>query len=444
MRSFRFALRIAGFFAVVMAVVLVGSFGLFARVAGHDLLREVGRLRAHEGVAAAERIEAVIDTAPLQGPEVAEILRAESEPVGTEMKLLPPDAQPPEVHKHHALEMSAIAVRGRRCVVFGPPVFETRVPVLKEGRTVALVAVRGHLHDPQAHGEFLLGTLEIGALALAGIVSLSLYLAAPLRRMARSMDRIAAGELEHRVVVKGRDEVARIGESFNAMAERIQALLTGQKELMAGVSHELRSPLARIKMNLELVRERGADARRLDELEDEIDGLNELVDELLVASRLELGETKVEVTRLILGEVVDAAWRRIENEAAGRQLILDIDAETERFELNGDRSLLTRVLGNLFENSLRYAGGGRVSVRAHLIGDSCEIEVVDDGPGVADDQIDRLFEPFFRGDASRSCKTGASGLGLMIVRRAVEAHGGAVRAGCPPGRGLRIVITLPK
>ncbi len=303
-----------------------------------------------------------------------------------------------------------------------------------------------HLHSgfspSEAHHSFVVTVLWIGLVAMALLIALSVYVTAPLRRMSRSMDRIAAGDLEHRVVVRGRDEGAAMGRSFNAMAERVRGMIVGQKELMAGVSHELRSPLTRMKVSLELMREGKTDAKRIADLEADVDELDSLVEEVLLASRLDLSSTPLSLESLDLADVCREAWTRVAGAAEAQGVILEFSLSDDASRVHANHDLMVRLLGNLFENSVRYAGRGSVTVASDRHEKRVHVTVTDGGPGVEDADLERLFEPFFRADRSRSRKTGAGGLGLMIVRRAVEAHGGSVKARRANPSGLVVVFDL--
>jgi signal transduction histidine kinase len=294
----------------------------------------------------------------------------------------------------------------------------------------------------QAHDRFVVVVLLLMLVAMALMVGFVVYVTAPLRRMSESMDRIAAGALEHRVRVRGRDEGARMGRSFNAMADRVRAMLVGQKELMASVSHELRSPLARMKVGLELLREGKGGPERIADLESEVDAIDALVGELLLASRFDLQAVPLQPAELAVEEVAREAWDRVAAEAArcGTTLELRLDPDAKR--VVADRSLVVRTFGNLFENAVRHAGGGRITVSARRRSERVEIRVADEGPGVAPAELERLFEPFFRADRSRSPRTGTGGLGLMIVQRAVAAHGGTARVSLADPHGLIVTLDL--
>ncbi len=310
-------------------------------------------------------------------------------------------------------------------------------------RTVMRPVAHELVSGAQAHHDFVVTVLQLGLVAMVLLIVFSVYVTAPLRRMSHSMDRIAAGDLEHRVAVRGRDEGAAMGRSFNAMAERVRGMIVGQKELMAGVSHELRSPLARMKVSLELMREGKGGEERIADLEGDVDALDSMVEELLLASRLDLASSSIQLEALNLVDLCREAWTRVAGAAEARGMTLQLSFAADASRVHANRALIVRLLGNLFENSVRYAGEGEVVVASSRHADRVHITVTDEGPGVEEIDLERLFEPFFRADRSRSRKTGAGGLGLMIVRRAVEAHGGSVLARRVEPRGLVVAFDLP-
>ncbi|MEM7051025.1 MAG: ATP-binding protein [Acidobacteriota bacterium] len=430
MRTLFLAIKIGLLFALVMALVLSGVLFLFFHVFGHDphdLHGAMARVQAQAGVETAHAIEALLDRGRgLDGEEIAIVLTRRGH----------------RLHREDSGQYqrpSFLEVDGRRCLLVGDGGGQILIPIDRAGRTVAHVAVAAGPSPQMLHRAFRRGLLNISLASLIGIAAVAIYLSSPLRRMRRSMDRIAAGDLDHQVTVRGRDEVAAMGDSFNAMADRIRQMVRGQKEMLAGVSHELRSPLARMKVALELLREE-APSERLEDLEAEVDAINDLVGEVLLASRFDLDAVPLETQRLELGPAVEGAWHEA---AMGAEFELVLDLAAEAMAVSGDAALVTRVLRNLFQNARRYAGGGAVVVSSRLWQGRVELLVSDHGPGVPADQRQRLFEPFFRGDRSRRPRSGAVGLGLMIVRRAVEAHGGRVRAEESAAGGLAISFDLP-
>jgi signal transduction histidine kinase len=256
-----------------------------------------------------------------------------------------------------------------------------------------------------------------------------------LESLKRGVEAFGEGALDRRVAVEGRDEVASLAKSFNLAAERVEALVRSNKSLLANASHELRSPLARLKMATSLLSDAGTDERERQHLRAEINTdiaeLDGLVDEVLLASRLE-GSPQPEHL-----ESVDLLALAVEEGAR-----VDASVEGAPALVRGEERLLRRALRNLLENARRY-GGGEVHVALEKkAGERVEIRVSDNGPGVPEAFHERIFEPFFRlpGHAERA---GGVGLGLALVRQIVERHHGQVSCVKPPEGGGCFVIALP-
>jgi signal transduction histidine kinase len=278
----------------------------------------------------------------------------------------------------------------------------------------------------------------LALLVLAGAVLTSGWVLRPLRRTSAAMDRVAQGDLAVRVP-EGSDEAGRIGATFNRMAERVSAMLTGQRRLVAGVSHELRTPLARMRLLTELLRDSGADPARLDALEAEIGAVDGMVGELLESARLDQGVLALKREPVALQELVHQALAAVE--LGERALELDVPDD---LVLPLDRVRMVRVLSNLLSNAARYTPAtARVSIHASRTAAGARLVIADDGPGVPEEELPELFVPFFRGERSRSKATGGLGLGLMLVKQIVEAHGGDIRATNRPEGGLAMLIDLP-
>lgn len=255
-----------------------------------------------------------------------------------------------------------------------------------------------------------------------------------LEALKRGVQTFGAGQLSHRVPVDGRDEVAEVAASFNDAAERVEQLVRANRSLLANASHELRSPLARLKMAVGMMD--GAPPERRDKLKQEIDRdireLDVLIDEVLLASRL---DARAGVER----EPVDLLGLAAE-EAARVDAVLDGEAVL----VQGEERLLRRALRNLLENARRYGGSEapEITVR-HAGAGQVEIRVSDRGPGVPADQRERIFEPFYRlpGHAEHA---GGVGLGLSLVRQIADRHGGHVRCEArQPAPGSCFVLSLP-
>ncbi len=276
---------------------------------------------------------------------------------------------------------------------------------------------------------------------------LARYFSLPIRTLRGAFESIADGKLDTRVAAKmgrRRDELADLGRDFDAMASRFGALVDGQKRLLHDVSHELRSPLARLQVAIGLARQQPQkiEATML-RIERESERMDQMVGELLTLSRVEVGVVNtggesVSVAEL-LAMVVDNA--DFEAAASGKRVVFSgIGSAT----ILGHFELLYRAVENVVRNAVKHtAPGGDVSVRAVVDGARLNLTVADRGPGVPPAELQAIFEPFFRGSGEfRSNNTGY-GLGLAIARRVILAHGGTISADNDPLGGLRVEIVLP-
>ncbi|MEP7303288.1 MAG: HAMP domain-containing sensor histidine kinase [Caldimonas sp.] len=257
-----------------------------------------------------------------------------------------------------------------------------------------------------------------------------------LEALKQGVEQFGAGQLSHRVTVSGSDEVAAVASSFNVAAARVEALVQAHRSLLANASHELRSPLARMKMAVSLLDDASPPQR--DKLKREIDRnvgeLDALVEEVLLASRLDGAQEPLHRDRVDLLAVAAEEAARVD---------ADVEAPAELF-LAADERLLRRALRNLLENARRY-GGGAVTVLLRAAGGACPevvIQVCDRGAGVPAAMRERIFEPFFRlpGHAEQA---GGVGLGLSLVKQIAERHGGSVRCEARDGGGTCFTIELP-
>ena len=257
----------------------------------------------------------------------------------------------------------------------------------------------------------------VGIAVAVGVFPIIRRLLKRLENLQRSVQRFGEGDLTVRVATEGKDEVADLARQFNAAASRIEELVQSHKSLLANASHELRSPLARIRMGLELMGGDDSVAKAKAEIQRNINELDQLVDEILLASRLESREVDVGST-----ELVDLIGLAAE-ECARVDADLDVQA-TEGLEVPAIAKLVRRAVRNLLENARRYSHG-EISLQLSREGDMAVVRVEDIGPGVPAAQRDRIFEKFYRlpGASERS---GGVGLGLSLVRSIAQRHGGSV------------------
>jgi two-component system sensor histidine kinase CpxA len=282
---------------------------------------------------------------------------------------------------------------------------------------------------------------------------LSWYLTKPIVRLRAATRQLAAGDLSARSGAPGsgrRDEVAGLMRDFDAMAERLQSLVEAQSRLLNDISHELRSPLARLNVALGLARQRAGveSADMLDRIELEASRLNELIGRILTLARLEDGEQRVPRTPVPLDELVLTIAEDAEFEAQARGCHVRSVLPAGDWGVRGDASLLHSAIENVVRNAIRYTREGTsVEIRLERIegasGAEAVLQVADCGPGVPADALGKLFEPFYRLDDARGRQTGGVGLGLAIAERAVRFHGGSVAASNRPEGGLLVEMHLP-
>ena len=280
------------------------------------------------------------------------------------------------------------------------------------------------------------------ALLVSGGVSylLARAISRPIRRFRESTVAIADGDLDTRIasgVAKRRDEIGGLAQDFNQMANKLQKAWRRQTELTSNVSHELRSPLARLKVALELARRETGELPELDRIDAETELLDELIGQLLTFSKLDgqTGESaaSLDVTELVAG-VVDDVGYEYSSEAVSIELPSD-----ERVAVNGFPDALRSAIENVLRNAAMHAGGG-VQVAVYAEADQAVITVRDEGGGVPDADLPHLFEPFYRAGPSAGSK--GTGLGLAIAARAMALHDGSITAR-NVGRGLYVEMRLP-
>ena len=285
------------------------------------------------------------------------------------------------------------------------------------------------------------GKPRFGWIVAIGLLAITIALGAyPLvRRITRrlenlqtSVEALGSGALDARVRVEGRDEVADLAKSFNHAAERIEKLVDAQREMLATASHELRSPLARMRMALELLkREDRPELRK--QLETDIAELDDLVGEILLATRMQA------VEELERDEAVDLTML-LQQEAPRYDATV---THGEPVIVRGDARLLRRMIRNLLENARRHSGDKAVDASVQVTPDGTVMLLIDDrGPGVAESERERIFEPFYRSPGTRETGEGF-GLGLALVKQIAERHGGRVRCLPREGGGSRFEVNLP-
>lgn len=294
-----------------------------------------------------------------------------------------------------------------------------------------------------------LSAVLLRALLMAGVAgllcfALARYIARPVEVLQGAARRAAQGDLSVRVapqLAPRKDELVSLAEEFDQMAERIETLLQSQRQMLGDISHELRSPLTRLGVALELAQD--GDAEALQRMSAELRKLDGLIEQILMLNRLDAGEKWAELQPTNLETVLNEIVRDANYE--GRVRNVSVDLHTSAVTLDGNPALLKSCIENVVRNALRYSPeNSRVEVIVELICDrEVSITVRDRGPGVPAEALRRLFDPFYRVAESRSEGSGGRGLGLSISQRAAAMHGGTIVAKNREGGGLEIEIRVP-
>ncbi|MDT7806869.1 MAG: two-component system, OmpR family, sensor histidine kinase CpxA [Acidobacteriota bacterium] len=346
----------------------------------------------------------------------------------------------------------------------GGRMLEVRPVPARDGRSYAFVAEMPVGHPPPGgpHGPFWLFS-ESGSVLLIRLLVVILtagalcyllarYIVTPVVKLREVTRQVTRGDLSARVgprLGKRRDELAAMGHDFDAMATRVETLLSAQTRLLRDISHELRSPLARLSVALDLARKRAGVAATadLDRIEREAKRLNEMIGQLLTLSRRESDGNGVRTGPVRLDALLREVASDADFEAQGRNCSVVV-TECDECEVTGTAPLLRSAIENVVRNAVRYTEEGttvKLSLRCGRGDDAghAVICVRDEGAGVPEETLADIFRPFYRMDDSRARETGGTGLGLAITERAMQLHGGTVKASNVLGGGFVVELRLP-
>jgi len=326
-------------------------------------------------------------------------------------------------------------------------------PLQQNGALVGWLALRPLTHPVESRDTDFLSAQIRDMVLLAGVLVLlalvvawifARHLLAPLRDVERSADRLANGTYGQHLETLRRDELGDLVRHINRLSSALQANESARRRWIADISHELRTPLSIVRGEIEAMQDgvRVADARGLRSLHEEVMRLDRLVDDLHQLSMADLGTLSYRPQLIDIAELIDTACASLEPIAREAQLTIEHDLSSALVRVDPDR--MRQLIDNVIGNSLRYSDrGGRMHIGMAIQAQSVDIVFDDTPPGVDADSLARLFEPLYRGEASRDRKYGGSGLGLAIAQRIATAHDGTLRALPSPLGGLRIVLTLP-
>ena len=305
---------------------------------------------------------------------------------------------------------------------------------------------------PSIFGALSLPPISLTILGIALVVSaitswwLAEHLSSPIRRIQAGARALASENLDIRVSegLEGRkDEVAVLARDFDAMADQLRANRAATTQLLRDISHELRSPLARMRVALGLARQPPSDLiRQLDRLEREIERLDSMIGQVLKLARLHGADSQIEKENFDLDEVIEEVVRDANFEGAVKSCTVNVRGSTKA-SVMGNRELLRSAIENVLRNAVRYSPTrSHVDVSVARAKSGLDIAIADHGPGVPPADLERIFEPFYRVAESRDRDSGGEGIGLAITAQVLKAHGGFARARNTPG-GFEVLLSLP-
>ncbi len=333
---------------------------------------------------------------------------------------------------------------GERVERAGVPIVvnEERVGTVVPLETVDLTPIEEDFLASVQRATLIGGSVALAVAAILGTM-IAMQLSAPLRQLIQATDRIARGELSHRVPWRRRDETGRLALAMNHMAEVLQRSENARQQLLTDVAHELRTPLTVIQGNLEAMMDGvfPLTADSLSSVYEETLHLGSLIEELRDLTLAEGGRLRLDREPLDLGTLVQGTCEGLRPAATEQQVSLEVDA-AEGIWVLADRRRIRQVVANLLSNALRFSPeGGSITVTCYRGDGEVEVSVADRGSGIPPEDLPHVFERFYKADASRA--DAGSGLGLAIAREIVHAHGGRIWAESELGQGTRLTFTLP-
>ena len=459
MRPGKLYIKIFLSFLLVLIVTEILIFGLFVFSAGRSFRYRFERYAGAQALMVKEFIEEIIrsepKTLPVENTSLKDLILRLGETYGAKVWLAGPDGIPLLKSFSGDIPEKIVRVAEERAKNFGQfkiyrnfkrrHLFYITIPVEIQKGEIGSLHLSENMETAHLEGAFAVGLLGIGIVIALLIIPVSRFITERVKGLRASAIRIAEGDLSHRVMVKGKDEIGELGRSFNRMADELERMVRGNRELTANISHELRSPLARIRIAEELLRERLERGdykdlkRHLDDIREDIGELDRLIGSILLLSRLDIQETGLKLEPLKLSDMIDELLKRSEPTINHRGLrilsVLSFDQP-----VLGDRDSLKTAFSNIIDNAVKFTPEkGHVIIKMHLEKDFLIISVTNLFEALSEDDLAKIFEPFYR--TERSHATG-SGLGLAITKKIIERHGGIIEA-INSSKGLKIQIRLP-
>jgi two-component system sensor histidine kinase CpxA len=324
--------------------------------------------------------------------------------------------------------------------------FYTTLPAeIGEAKKGTLHMLFGKMDRPHPEKGFALGLAAIAVVIALLTIPVSRMITKRVKGLTQSALQIADGDLSHRVMVKGKDEIGELGRSFNRMADKLERMIRGGRELTANISHELRSPLARVRVAEELLKEklkRGEYEgcyRHLDEIREDVNELDHLIGRILALSKLDIHETVSETESIDLSDLLNGLLEHFRPIIERKNLHITTDLSFDP-PILGNRDALRTALSNILDNAIKFTHKeGTIAVKMHSEQDFLKISVTNSFESISEEDLTGIFEPFYRTEQSPES---GSGLGLAIAKKIIEKHGGIIEA-LNGEKGLKIQVHLP-
>jgi signal transduction histidine kinase len=294
--------------------------------------------------------------------------------------------------------------------------------------------------------QILVGALVAIGLALLLAIILSRTLTRPIRELTLATQVVASGNPAQQVPVRSRDELGQLAASFNHMSADLARSFDLRRQMTADVAHELRTPISIILGHAEAVHDGvlPASPETFEIVREEAERLEHLVDDLRTLSMADAGELKLSMQPHSVVGLIHGAEKIFAHQARQKGIVIETRLDADLTEIDVDARRVREVLTNVLDNAVRYTpAGGLIRISANRVNGDLEIRIEDSGPGVEADDLDRIFERFYRTEAARTREEGGSGLGFAIARSIVEKHSGKIWAESEPGHGLIVIIRLP-
>ncbi|QSV45493.1 HAMP domain-containing sensor histidine kinase [Geobacter benzoatilyticus] len=459
MRRLYFKILLHWVVALIVTEALIFGLFLFIVKDGHRayVVESIGR----NTLIARDYVEAAIAGCPVKGEDVGTVMRDAVERLGasahakvwinrTDGTLLAAsfagDIKVPEVDSGKSANYEKATIN----VEVGPKRLSySTVPItlgnpLEGTATLHILTEREPGRFP--HGKFGAGLALIGVVIAVFAIPLSRHITRPLKRLQESALRIAGGDLSARADIRGKDEIGRLGQAFNSMAETVERMIQAGKELTANVSHELRSPLARIRVAGECLKDSVArgdtsdSAELLEGMWEDIAEADQLIGRILDYSKLDLHEPVPVTTEVWPATILDGLLKAMRPQFKTKEITVEIEVEPQ-LSVAGDEEWLRAAFKNLLENAARYTSeGGRVRISMRSENDAVMLEVTNSSPPLLAEDLERIFNPFYRGKGATGEGTG---LGLAITKKIIALHQGDIGARNTP-QGFQVWLRLSR